>query len=191
MARRMDMGISLEQVLGEGERDHHLIPVATSFRITRRMRIGRFTEERFTNMKSPPEFSRTVYLGDRACKCVIIDGWNKRVSIEIDTISRIRDASGQWNYYTAEDIKDGRIVFEAVHRCSIEPQGLLPCDWIDIVSVEPVSDEYPSGTRQCYSFTVSLGAVDEGGNARELTMKIIADGFYLEDPAKPGLKIIS
>lgn len=153
--------------------------------------VRRFAEETVTNMKSPPEFSKTLYLGDRACKCVMIDGWNQRVSIEVDTISRIRDVSGHWNYYTAEDIKDGRIVFEPVYHCSFEPQGLLPSEWIDIVSVEPLSHANPSGTRQSYLFMLSLGAIDEAGNPRELTMKIIAEAMHLEDPEKPGVKITS
>ncbi len=116
---------------------------------------------------------------------------NKRVSIEVDAISRIRDVSGQWDYYTAEDIKDGRIVFESVHNYSIEPQGSLPCGWIDFVSVDTVSHSNPSGTRQSYCFTLSPGGLDEGGNAIELTMKIIAEDMYLENPAKPGAKITS
>ena len=141
-------------------------------------------------MKDPRELAKTIYLGDRVCKCLLMDGWNKRVSIQVDFISRIRDASGRWNFYTDEDIKDGRIVFESVRYCSIEPQGLLPCDWIEFVTIEPASNSDSRDDTPAFLFTLSLGAVDAGGNAQELIMRMIAEDMYLEDPTRSGAKII-
>ena len=60
------------------------------------------------------DFIKTIYLGDRACKGVVIDGWNSLVKIHIDNISRIRSLSGNWELYTDEDIENGFIVFEFV-----------------------------------------------------------------------------
>ena len=38
-------------------------------------------------------FLKTIYLGDRACKAITLDGWNRSIKIEIDCISRIRSPS--------------------------------------------------------------------------------------------------
>jgi uncharacterized protein DUF6258 len=141
-------------------------------------------------MKNPVELAKSIYLGDRACKSIKLDGWNKRVSLEVDNISRVRDPSGNWNFYVSEDIKNGRIVFDGVTSCSISPQGLLPNDWIDIVSVEPVSEPTaPLTPKTAYLFTISLGAVDETGAGQELTLKIVASAMYLEDPGRSDCRI--
>jgi hypothetical protein len=44
---------------------------------------------------NPAEFLVTIYLGDRGCKGISIDGWNRQVSIQIDEISRIRSKTGE------------------------------------------------------------------------------------------------
>jgi hypothetical protein len=138
-------------------------------------------------MNDPRIFVKTIYLGDRYCKSLTIDGPDRRVSLTVDLISRIRDPSGHWNFYDKEDIEDGRIVFEQVTWCSIEPQGFLPSEWIDIVSVEPSAD-----ANGYYYFTISLGAaIDPPGYTKELTMKITAARFHLEDPKRPGTKILN
>jgi hypothetical protein len=52
----------------------------------------------------PEEFVKTIYLGDRACKKIVIDGWDELLKIQVNEISRIRDVSGQWNYYNDENM---------------------------------------------------------------------------------------
>ena len=76
-------------------------------------------------------FMKTIYLGDRACKKIVLDSWNNRVMIQVDCISRIRDSSGHWNFYTAEDIPDAFIVLSQVEFFAMEPPGLIPNDQID------------------------------------------------------------
>ena len=39
---------------------------------------------------TPIEFEQSIYLGDRLCKAVHIDGNKSEVKIEIDLISRVR-----------------------------------------------------------------------------------------------------
>jgi hypothetical protein len=41
-------------------------------------------------MKSPEEFIDTIYLGDRAFMCVLLDGWNSTIAVKVDVISRSR-----------------------------------------------------------------------------------------------------
>jgi hypothetical protein len=55
---------------------------------------------------------KTVYLGDRLCKSIVLDGYAREVKIKIDLISRVRGES--WNFYSAEDIDDGYVVLEGV-----------------------------------------------------------------------------
>jgi hypothetical protein len=63
----------------------------------------------------PDEFFRTIYLGDRGCKAIVLDGWRDEVKIQIDLISRRR--SKTWDFYSAEDVEDGFLVFEGGRSC--------------------------------------------------------------------------
>jgi len=135
-------------------------------------------------------FAKSVYLGDRACKALHIDTWNRRVTIQIDTISRIRSTSGEWEYYTEEDIEDGLLVFDGVTFFSLSPPGCLPNDWISIVDVESVSEQDGvSLSNPQFRFTLSLGAVTEAGEGQELSLTLVAAGIHIEDPARPGITI--
>src|SRR5260370_11417121 len=93
---------------------------------------------------TPIDFLNTIYLGDRGCKSVLIDGWQDRVLIQVTSISRIRSASGQWEFYTDEDIENGLLVFKGVHSIEFQPPGLVPNDSINSLDVELLSSE--SGT---------------------------------------------
>lgn len=50
----------------------------------------------------PDDFLNSIYLGDRACKAILLDGWRKEVKIQIDAISRVRGET--WDFYSAEDV---------------------------------------------------------------------------------------
>lgn len=137
---------------------------------------------------TPKEFRNSVHLGDRACKAILVEGWAKRVSLHVDVISRVRSASGTWDFYTDEDIADGRLVFTGVRSVRFEPSGPVPNDWIEVIDVE----ERSSGTdARTFVFTVSVGAVDQSGVSTEVTIEIHADDLHLEDPRNPALVIRS
>ena len=86
----------------------------------------------------PTELVKTIYLGDRACKSIAIDGWNRRVAMQVDEISRVRSASGNWECYNDENIMDGLIVFTEVGSISFDPPGPIPNDYINDLEIEPL-----------------------------------------------------
>jgi hypothetical protein len=131
---------------------------------------------------TPEEFVHTVYLGDRACKSILIDGWERRFILHIDEISRIRDST--WNFYTAEDIPDGRIVLSGMRSARFDPPGFVPNDLINEMSV---SEHEIDGVHR---FRFSVGSVDAGGINTEVMIDVEAEAVRLEDPRRPG-EIIS
>src|SRR5580765_715054 len=90
------------------------------------------------NVMTPEEFMRTIYLGDRTCKAITMDGWRHELRIQIDCISRVR--AEQWDYYTDEDLPDGYLVFEKVESVVFEPAGHIPNDWIALAWIS--TDQY-------------------------------------------------
>jgi hypothetical protein len=130
---------------------------------------------------NPAEFLNTVYLGDRGCKSISIDGWNTCVSVHVDEISRIRSKTGNWEFYNDENIIDGRIVFTDVSAVEFDPSGPVPNDWIELVEVKPEGDRFV--------IFFSLGAVDQTGDSKEVTFRVTAKAVHLEDPSKPGVRI--
>jgi hypothetical protein len=138
---------------------------------------------------NPRELLKTVYLGDRACRGVFIEGWKGRVSIHVDVISRIRSRSGTWDYYAAEDISDGCLVFTEVTSIRMDPSGPVPNDSINEIEVHDTMD-VPSG-KNVLLFLILVGSVDDTGTSTEVTIEIRATGLHLEDPARPGLEIRS
>ncbi len=126
----------------------------------------------------------TVYLGDRLCTRLVIDGWKEQVSLHVDVISRIRGCRGDWDYYTDEDIVDGRLVFTGVTRLRLEPSGPVPNDLINQIQVLEVN--VPQSSRNEFLFRISVGSVDEAGSSNEVLIEIQAKDLHLEDPAKPG-----
>lgn len=133
---------------------------------------------------NPIEFVNTIYLGDRFCKCITIDGFGDQVKIQVNMISRIRSESGNWEYYNDENIEDGIIVFDGTESIIFEPQGYVPNDEIEIVGVDQIE-----GNEEKFLFQISTASCNKKGEYNEVTIKIVAKGIYLEDPANPDERI--
>jgi hypothetical protein len=140
---------------------------------------------------NPKEFLSTVYLGDRSCKSILIDGWNERVLVEIDIISRVRSPSGLWNYYSQEDIQNGLIIFEGVEAITFEPPGLIPNGYVNSLTVEEVSTEKNDMKDSKFMFQLWIDSTYGCGLVEEVKVNIIAQSIHLEDPKKPGISIIT
>lgn len=133
--------------------------------------------------RTPAEFLRTIYLGDRACKALRIESWAKRIEFEIDSISRIRSESGAWEAHPNDEIPNGRIVISGVVSIQLTPPGPLPNDFIEIVArPSDLSAEF-------WEFEAVIGSVGPDATTTEITVRIIGTDVHLEDPAHPDMKI--
>ena len=128
----------------------------------------------------PIQFLKTLYYGDSACKGIVIDSWNNRIALQVNTISRIRSLSGNWDFYSDEDIIDGFIVFTGVTNFAINPAGYLPND--QIVSIVVNEIELLKETK--YQFVLSIKS-----DNTNVEVIIVANEIFLEDPQRPGIKI--
>lgn len=129
---------------------------------------------------TPDQFIKTIYLGDRLCLAVNVEGTKKRVLLKVDCISRVRGES--WNYYDGEDVQEGFLVFENVASCNLNLAGQLPNDWIEPVSVKKMVDESPM-----WEFVFSLGVVDSKGMSSEIFLAVLAEDIAIE--TKEGLRV--
>jgi hypothetical protein len=133
---------------------------------------------------SPRDFIRTLYLGDRACKAILIDGWNGNVKVQVDRISRVRSASGTWDFYTDEDVIDGFLVFDGVETLELVNSGHLPNDLINSVKVLEEHSEH-------VIIELSIDSVKSDASRHEALLRITCKSIHIEDPARPGLHICS
>ena len=131
---------------------------------------------------NPINFTETIYLGDRACKSILLDGWNELVKIQVNEISRIRGEN--WNYNNKENIVDGSIVIEKVTSVIFKPTGYIPND--EIISFK-VDKTIENETQFLFAFTAYSS--DANHNHQEVIVEIIGENIYLEDPLFPGVKI--
>lgn len=138
----------------------------------------------------PEIFLKTIYLGDRSCKSILIDGWSERVVIQVDQISRIRSESGQWEFYTEEDIIDGLLVFTGVRNIKFEPTGYVPNDLINSIEVMPIH-ESDNIHHDMFLFRCSIDSADSRAVHTEVIIELVAQNIHLECPQQPNLLIQS
>lgn len=131
---------------------------------------------------TPVEFADTIYLGDRAIKSILLDGWKKEIKIQVDSISRVRGET--WNFYVDENLDDGFLVMEGVVSFKLEPCGLIPDDWIELTSVRPTDDN----TAFVFEFVAGANRPD-GLSMADVYLTIIAASFCLESSS--GIRIRS
>lgn len=128
------------------------------------------------------EFLKTIYVGDQACKAMVLDTWGSEFKLQATCISRVRSAT--WNYYTEEDLPDGFIVLTGVDSIAFEPSGFIPNDLINEIRVEPVP-----GSESKHLFVISIDSVDRTGDRTEVLVSVRAESIELEDSSKPGQRI--
>jgi len=138
------------------------------------------------NIMNPKQLLRTIYLGDRACKAILIESWKRRVAIQVDVISRLRPGTETWDYYTGGDVVDGWLVFCDVRNICFEPSGPVPNDYINNIAVQEIE---VSGDKPMYLFGLSVGSVDAIGGSKEVLIKIEAGSMVIEDPRNPSAEI--
>jgi hypothetical protein len=124
-------------------------------------------------MMNPAEFIQTLYLGDRACKSITVDGWAEEVRVQVDCISRTRGPV--WNFYTAEDLPDGFIVFEGVKKIIWDPNGKIPNDAITMLTVERCTTEE---TRYTFNIEIASGGANPLGYT-PVKIVVFADAIAL------------
>ena len=134
----------------------------------------------------PISFKQSIYLGDRAIKLIVVDGWSGLVKIQIDSISRVRSRDGKWNYYTAEDIEDGFLVFGNVRLFAISPTGAIPNDYVTSFELN-----YGQPSNEVFRARIITAGLLPTGERGEIAIEVVGDVFYLEDPNRPGEKITS
>ncbi|KOF13589.1 hypothetical protein AC244_30600 [Ensifer adhaerens] len=128
----------------------------------------------------PDEFLSSVYLGDRACKVIVLDGWKDEVRIQINLISRRR--SETWDFYSAEDVEDGFLVFEGVDHVSFDPPGLVPNDAIGNI-------EFLGYDNDCFTVMIELSHGDEAGKYTTVRTTIRAKAVAIERPGEESARI--
>lgn len=129
------------------------------------------------------KFINTIYLGDRCITGINIDSEHMSVKIQVDVISRIRSADGNWNFYTDEDIPNGKIVFNGCKRFILDSQGIIPSDFIDISEISKVGDE-----EYKIIFDASQYDFDQKKNI-PITIQIIFSEVYIEDNTATIIRI--
>ncbi len=128
----------------------------------------------------PHEFLKTIYLGDRACKGLVLDGWNEEVKIHIDAISRVRGDA--WNFHTAEDVDDGFLVFEGVDHISFDPPGLIPNDAIGNI-------EFLGYDNDRFATMIEISHGDDAGKYTTVRTTIRAKAVAIERPGEENARI--
>jgi hypothetical protein len=123
---------------------------------------------------NPKEFLATVYLGDRGCKKILIDGWSNKLGLQVNCISRIRDDKpmNSWGYYNDEDVDDGWLVFSGLRSVSFTPSGPVPNDELEIKDVREVDGDYV--------FTISAGSGNEKAEITEVIIEFTAESVSVE-----------
>ena len=133
---------------------------------------------------NPIEFLKTIYYGDRYCTAFVVDEINKIIEIHINLISRIRNKSGHWNYYSDEDIENGILVITNVKEVCMDKSGLMPNDQIYDIYAKQVDEKN-------YEFTIETSYIDEDARTHDLFIKVIGQGVYITDPTNLEIKILS
>jgi hypothetical protein len=115
---------------------------------------------------NPVELLKTIYLGDRSIKKIVIDGWNEKVAIQCDLISKIPPNESSWEFYDGEDIENGFLIFNHVNSIRILPIGAIADDYISSINIIPIDD------KQLFLASIFVGGYNCQKNRCEVKIEI-------------------
>lgn len=132
--------------------------------------------------KEMEQFINSIYLGDCFCTKLVFEGVKNQVELHVNLISRIRSESGDWNFYSDEDIENGAIVFTGIQSISLGGLALLPNDQIYDIHINKKDIRFSE-------FIIEMSHVDQDAITHDMTMSFVAEGAYLMNPLMPGVEI--
>ncbi len=128
------------------------------------------------------DFVASLYLGDRVLRGLRVDEHAHEVRIHVDLISRVRSPTGNWEFYTDEDITDGVIVLTGLVSSRLEPD-CLPNDAVHVFEAKKVE-----GTK-LWKFTLEAACLGQDGSTQNIVCTFVAEDIQLEDPSRPSTKM--
>lgn len=102
--------------------------------------------------------------------------------MQIDCVSRVRDPSGNWNFYVDEDINDAVLVFADVLSVELRGGGHMPNDSINSLEVVEVDGDVTT-------IEMSVDSVDAEAVHHDTVVRLRCKKVWLEDPTRPGVRI--
>lgn len=123
-------------------------------------------------MDNIKKFLSSIYLGDRFCENVIMK--DSKISFQINCISRLKEGTKEWNYYSEEDIEHGYLVFDGVVDFSSSSE--LPLN-DEIYEIE-ITDK----SNDIYNFIISGCNVSDDAISTDIILQIRAKKFYIFNP---------
>lgn len=120
-------------------------------------------------MESVRKFLDSIYLGDRFCENVEVK--DHTILFQINRISRVKEGTKEWNYYTEEDIEHGYLVFDNVVDFSVSSE--LPFN-DEIYEIEVVKKK-----NEVYLFIVHGCNVSNDAISTDIEWRIWAKEIYI------------
>ncbi len=118
------------------------------------------------------KFLSSIYLRDRFCENLVIR--DDKILFQINCISRLKEGTEEWNYYSKEDIEHGYLVFDEVIDFSLSSEMTFNDEIYEIKIIEKANETY---TFIVYGCNVSEAAV-----STDIEMQIRAKEFYIFNP---------
>lgn len=124
------------------------------------------------------KFLASIYLGDRFCEKLEIR--NGKIVFHINLLSRLREGTREWNYYSEKDIAHGCLVFDQVADYRFDRELPFNDEIYDIQVLEKEKDLFSFAVRGC--------SVSENAVSTDIALYIKAGECYIFNP-KNGEKI--
>lgn len=114
----------------------------------------------------------SIYLGDRFCENVIFR--ENKILFQINCISRLKEGTNEWNYFSERDIEHGYLVFDEVINYNSNRELPLNDEIYKIDIVEK--------TNEIYSFIIYGCNISDDAISTDISLQIKAKKFYIFNP---------